>query len=226
MSIQTLKAADGHELSAYVSAPAGKPRGALVVIQEIFGVNHHIRSVCDCFAAQGWRVISPALFDRVQRGVELGYAENDRTEGRALLGKMQWPLMQMDTQAAIHAVADADKVGVVGYCLGGSLAWMAATRLGGVSAAVAYYGAQIPNHAEEKPRCPVLMHFGAEDQGIPLAGVDKVKEVQANSPGAPVEIHVYPGAGHGFSCDERASFHPVSHELALERTLAFLREHV
>jgi carboxymethylenebutenolidase len=166
------------------------------------------------------------LFDRVQRGVELGYAENDRTEGRALLGKMQWPLMQMDTQAAIHAVADADKVGVVGYCLGGSLAWMAATRLGGVSAAVAYYGAQIPNHAEEKPRCPVLMHFGAEDQGIPLAGVDKVKEVQANSPGAPVEIHVYPGAGHGFSCDERASFRPVSHELALERTLAFLREHV
>jgi carboxymethylenebutenolidase len=226
MPMQTLTAKDGHKLSAYRAEPTGKPRGALVVIQEIFGVNHHIRGVCDRFAAQGWSVISPALFDRVQRDVELGYSEADRTEGRALLGKVQWPQMEMDTQAAIDAVMDGGKVGVVGYCLGGSLAWFAATRLTGASAAVAYYGAQIPNNADEQPKCPVLMHFGAEDQGIPLAGVEKVRAAQAKSPSAAVEIHIYPGAGHGFSCDERGSFNAASHELALARTLEFLRKHV
>jgi carboxymethylenebutenolidase len=219
----TLTAKDGYQLAAYEVLPDGPARGSLVLIQEIFGVNHHIRAVCDRFAAEGYRVVSPALFDRVERDVDLGYSDDDRIKGRALLAKLGWPEMLMDTEAAMQAAAGGGRLGVVGYCLGGSLAWFAATRLAGASAAVCYYGAQIPSFAEEQPKCPVLMHFGEQDQGIPIAGVENVREQQR---GAPVEIYVYPGAGHGFSCDERASFNEASHELAYARTLAFVRKHV
>ena len=217
----TLTAADGHELTAYRADPQGRPRGGLVVVQEIFGVNDHIRKVADDFAAEGYAVIAPAMFDRVQRGVELGYKEADIAEGRAIRGKIADSDALKDIAAAHDAVKATGKVGIVGYCWGGFIAWLAATRLDGFSAAIAYYGGGIGNVAQETPRCPVMMHFGEKDTAIPLADVDKIRAAQKDR----VEIHLYP-AGHGFNCDQRGSFDAPSAQLARERSLAFLRRHV
>ncbi len=217
----TLSASDGHKLSAYRADPGSKPKGGIVVIQEIFGVNSHIREVCDGFAKAGYAALAPALFDRTERGVELGYQPADIEAGRALRGKIAWPEALKDVAAAIPAISDAGKVGIVGYCWGGSVAWRAATQLSGLSAAVGYYGGQIAEFKDEKPKVPVLLHFGETDASIPLADVEKIKAAQ---PGVPV--YVYPGAGHGFSCDHRGSFNKASHELALERTLEFFAKHL
>ena len=217
----TLTASDGHKLSAYRADPAGKPRAGLVVIQEIFGVNSHIREVCDGFAKAGYAAVAPALFDRTKPGVELGYTAPDIEAGRSLRGKISWPDALKDVAAAIAAVKDAGKVGIVGYCWGGSVSWRAATQLSGLSAAVGYYGGQIAEFKDEKAKVPVLLHFGETDASIPLTDVEKIKAAQ---PGVPV--HVYAGAGHGFSCDHRGSFNKASHELALERTLAFFAKHL
>jgi carboxymethylenebutenolidase len=215
-----LTAADGFKVSAYRADPSGTPKGAIVVIQEIFGVNHHIRNVTDKFAAEGYVAIAPALFDRAQRGFEVGYDADSIAKGREMRGKVKDEDMMKDTQAAIDAVAGAGKVAVVGYCLGGTVAYLSATRLNGIAAAVGYYGGGIAAAANEKTKVPVMLHFGDADQGIPLTDVDKIRAAHPEIP-----IHVY-HAGHGFSCDERGSFEPESARLALGRTLDFLGQHL
>ena len=214
-----LQAADGHDLDAYVARPPRRPKAGLVICQEIFGVNGHIRSVADGYAAAGYLVVAPALFDRIRGGIELGYQSDDVTQGRKLRGQITWDQAIADVAATACAAAAAGKVGVVGYCWGGSIAWLAACRLE-IDAAVGYYGGQIYEHRDLTPRCPVLLHFGEQDAAIPL---DQVKAVQAAHPEVPV--HLYP-AGHGFNCDLRGSYHAESAATARERSLAFLRQHL
>ena len=216
----SLTASDGHKLGAYRADPPGKPRGGLVVIQEIFGVNSHIRELCDGFAKDGYAALAPALFDRIRPGIELGYEAKDIAEGRELRTKVAWDDTFKDTAAAIKAVSDAGKVGIVGYCWGGSIAWRAAANLSGLSGAVGYYGGMIAEFKHEKPKIPVLLHFGETDASIPLADVEAVRKIHPQVP-----IYIYP-AGHGFSCDHRASFHRPSHEEALRRTMDFFARYL
>jgi carboxymethylenebutenolidase len=216
-----LTAADGHKFAAYRADPAGKPRGAIVVVQEIFGVNGHMRRVADGFAAQGYLAIAPALFDRTKRGVELGYDADAIAAGRDLRGAVGDPGPLADIQATIVEAAKAGgKIAVVGYCWGGSLAYFSATRLSGIAAAVGYYGGAIAEHASETTKVPVMLHFGETDHGIPMSDVEKVKAAHPE-----IALHVYP-AGHGFNCDERGSYDAQSAATALDRTLGFLRQHV
>ena len=217
----TLSAEDGHQLSAYRATPAGMARGGLVVVQEIFGVNSHIKKVSDGWAADGYVALAPALFDRVERDVETGYGPDDIQRGRELRGKISTDDAVRDVRAAVRELARAGlRTGVVGYCWGGTMAWLAATRIGGLAASVGYYGGGIADTAEESPRCPVMLHFGETDASIPKEHYEKVRRVHPSHP-----LHVYP-AGHGFSCDERGSYEPTSARLARERTLAFFRQHV
>ncbi|MGE5147278.1 MAG: dienelactone hydrolase family protein [Candidatus Eiseniibacteriota bacterium] len=213
-----LTTGDGKTISAYVAEPSGKPKGGLVVIQEIFGVNRHIRNVTDGFAASGYRAVAPAMFDRVKPGVELGYTGDDLAHGRELRSKLSWDDVMADLKAGVEEAKKAGKIGVVGYCFGGTVAWLAATRLGIPS--VGYYGGGIAGFANEQPKAPVMLHFGEKDAHIPLTDVEKVRAAHPKVP-----IHVYK-AGHGFSCDERADFDKASHEAALKRTLAFFAEYV
>ncbi len=217
----TLTAEDGHTLAGYRVAPKGTPRGGLVVVQEIFGVNSHIKRVCDGFAADGYVALAPAIFDRVERDFAIGYKPEDIERGRNVRGKIPLEDAVKDVRAAVKALgAERLKVGVVGYCFGGTLAWLAATRIDGVACAVGYYGGGIADAAGEKPRCPVLLHFGETDQSIPP---DHHARVRAAHPDLP--MHLYP-AGHGFNCDERASYHEPSATLARKRTLEFLAKHL
>ncbi len=216
VDIETL---DDNELTGYRVEPEGEPIGALVVIQEIFGVNAHIREVCDSFAKDGYLVLAPAMFNRVGPDIELGYTPEDVEKGREIRAKIDHEEAVRDMEAAVNALK-GHRIGVVGYCWGGSLAWNAATRLDDISAAVGFYGGMIPDMVDEHPRHPVMLHFGETDQSIPIEGVEKIK---AAHPGIP--IHIYP-AGHGFSCDHRGSYHAESASLARERTLAFFAEHV
>jgi carboxymethylenebutenolidase len=215
-----LTAADGFGLSAYRAEPKGTRRGGLVVAQEIFGVNSHIRSVCDGFAADGYVAIAPALFDRYERGLDIGYTPDDIARGRELKGRAQIDAAMRDVAAARDAVASAGKVAVIGYCWGGFVAWMAASRLEGFACAIPYYGGGMLDAIGERPRCPVLAHFGERDAMIP---VDGVRKLAAAHPDA--QVHIY-AADHGFNCDQRASFDATAAKLARERTLEFLRRHV
>ena len=216
-----LTASDGFRLKAYRAEPSGTPKGAIIVIQEIFGVNGHIQRVADGYAQDGYVAIAPALFDRIRPGIELGYQPDDMQKGVAFKGQSTTEAALRDIEAARDAVAEVGPVGVVGYCWGGFLAWLAATRLSGIAAAVSYYGGGIASVADETPRCPVLMHFGERDKHILPEHVEAVRK--AHPTGA--EIHVYP-ADHGFNCDERASYDAASARLALERTRAFFAAHL
>ncbi len=217
-----IKTLDDNDLTGYLAEPEGPPKGGLVVIQEIFGVNSHIREVADGFAKDGYIVLAPAMFNRVGPGIELGYTPEDVEEGREIRAKIDHEDAVRDMTAAVSALAALNDrpIGVVGYCWGGSLAWNAATRLEGVSAAVGYYGGMICGMVDEQPRHPVMLHFGESDQSIAMTDVEKIK---AAHPGIPV--HIYP-AGHGFSCDHRGSYHAESAALARERTVAFFAEHL
>ncbi len=215
----TLTAGDGFVLDAYRADPTGTPRGGLVVIQEIFGVNSHMRGVADAFAADGYAVVAPALFDRAEKGVELGYTPADIEQGRELRAEVGWDAPLLDIAAAIQALGGAGRIGTVGYCWGGSVTWLTATRLD-VAAAVCYYGGQIGDYRDEAASCPVMMHFGETDAGIPLTNVEAVRAAQ---PAA--TVHLYP-AGHGFNCEQRSDYHAKSAALARERTLAFFARHV
>ncbi len=210
-----LTAADGHTLSAYTAGPAGAAK-SLVVVQEIFGVNGHMREVCDAFAAEGYAVVAPALFDRVGPGLELGYTADDVARGRELRGKIGDDAVMHDIAAAAGAVGGSK--GIIGYCWGGSVAWWGSTRSRSFAAAVGWYGGGIAATRTEAPHCPVQLHFGETDASIPMSDVALIREAQ---PG--VEVFVYPGAGHGFGCNERASFDKAAAELAQSRSLAFFR---
>jgi carboxymethylenebutenolidase len=220
MNTVTLKAADGHTLDAYRVEPSAAPRGAFVVIQEIFGVNSHVRSVADGFAAEGWLAIAPAMFDRVERGIELGYTGADIERGREIRSKVTNDAALLDIAAASAAVKSAGKVAVIGYCWGGTLAWLAAGRQRGLAAAVSYYGGGVGELLNLKPQCPVMAHFGDKDASIPVKVADDLKKAHPE-----VEVYVY-AAGHGFNCDQRGSFDPQAAALARERTLKFLKAHV
>jgi len=217
-----LKASDGHELDAYFVESSNPDRGATVLIQEIFGVNSHIRSVADDYAGQGFHVIAPALFDRVQRGLELGYNPPDTAQGMKAAMQIGMDAALRDVAAAISHARDQwreVKVGVLGYCFGGSLAWLAATRLD-PAAAVCYYGGQIAKNAAETPHCPVMMHFGAKD---PHIGPAEIEKVRAAHPELPLFLY---DAGHGFNCDQRKDYEPKSASLARQRTLDFFSNHL
>lgn len=216
-----LRAADGFGTTAYVARPRGKAKGALVVIQEIFGVNRHMRGVADGFARDGYVAIVPALFDRIRPGIQLGYADADIQRGIGLKQASPTEAALLDIAAARDAVKSAGKVGVVGYCWGGFLTWVACTRLKGFAAGVSYYGGGIGGVAAEKPGCPVQFHFGEKDHAIPMTDVAKVGAAGHRR----VEVHVYP-AGHGFNCDERGSFDAASARQARARAIAFFAAHV
>jgi carboxymethylenebutenolidase len=161
-------AADGYGFSIYRAAPAGTARGALVIVQEIFGVNSHIRAVCDDYVAEGYVAVAPALFDRVERGIELGYQADDIAAGRAIREQVSLDHALADVEAAAREIGGAARIGVVGYCWGGTVAWVAATRSRTFAAAISYYGGGVPDLAEEQPNCPVRLHFGEQDHAIPL----------------------------------------------------------
>jgi carboxymethylenebutenolidase len=215
-----LTAADGHKLSAYRAEPAGKPRGALIVIMEIFGVNSHIRAVADDYAKEGYLAIAPAMFDRVQRGLDIGYTPADIEIGRGAMQKMKLDDAIKDVAAALADVKTAGKVGIVGYCWGGTVSWKSASSVDGLSCAIAYYGGGIPGLIGEKPKVPVMFHWGETDQSIPL---EKAKEVAAAHKD---QQHFFYPAGHGFNCDQRGSYNAEASKLAKSRSLEFLRKHV
>ncbi len=222
MPSRQLTASDGFSFGAYEALPTGTAKGAVVVIQEIFGVNRHIRNVADGYAKDGYAAIAPQIFDRVERNVELGYT--DQTEFQKGIKLAFQDLKRehclLDLQAAIEAAAKYGKVGVVGYCFGGLMTWLSACELKGVTAASAYYGGGIAKEATRSAKCPVIMHFGERDMHIPMTDVETIHKAQPN-----VEIFIYP-ADHGFNCDERGSYDANSAKLAKERTLAFFGKHV
>jgi carboxymethylenebutenolidase len=216
-----IKAADGHAFAAYLAEPAGKPKGGLIVVQEIFGVNKHMRKVTDEYAADGYLAISPAYYDRVQRNFEVGYDPDDIKAGGAIRAQLNWDNTLADTRAALDRVKSAGKVAITGYCWGGTVAWLAASKVDGLACAIPYYGGGIPDLINDKPRVPTLCHFGELDKS---PSPEKAKEVLARHP--EVQAHFYPGAGHGFNCDERGSYNPEASKLARQRTLEFLKKHV
>jgi carboxymethylenebutenolidase len=216
-----LTASDHFQLGGYRADPATAPKGAVVVIQEIFGVNHHIRSICDRLAAEGYVAVAPAIFDRLEPNFQSGYSPDEIAVARKFVANPDYPAMLRDTQAAIDAVRDVGPVGIVGFCLGGSIAYAAATKLSGLSAAIGYYGGTIVRFADDKPEVPTQLHFGEKDAGIPLSDVDTIRAKRPD-----VEIHVYPGAQHGFSCDERPSFDKASADIAWPRSLKFFAKHM
>lgn len=213
-------AADGHAFRTYVSEPAGEARGAVIVLQEIFGINHHIRAVTDRIAAEGYRGFAPDLFARGGRDIELGYEAADGAEGRRIRMAIPLEATMADMAATLALARQNEPVAVIGFCWGGSLAYLAACRLAGLNAAIGYYGGMIVDHIDEKPQCPVELHFGRNDPHIPLTGVARIQQAYPAMP-----IHLYE-AGHGFHCDERKDFHSASATLAWQRSMTFLNDHM
>jgi carboxymethylenebutenolidase len=218
----SLTSADKFQLGAYRADPAGPAKAGMVVIQEIFGVNHHIRAVCDRLAGEGYAAVAPALFDRQVNDFQSGYSPDEIAEARKFVANPDWATMLRDTQAAIDELKGVGPVGIVGFCMGGTIAFLAACRLSGLAAAVCYYGGQIAKNADEKPKIPTLMHFGDKDASIPMSDVELIKSKRAGD----CEIHVYTDAAHGFHCDERGSFHEPSAKLAWQRTMEFLKKYL
>jgi carboxymethylenebutenolidase len=218
-----LAASDGHTFRAYRAAPAARARGGLVVLPEIFGVNDHIRAVVDGYAADGYLAIGPQLFDRVERDFECGYERADVARARPLMERMLaggWDAVMRDVAAAVAEVASAGKVGVVGYCWGGSAAFVSAARTDGVSAAICYYGSLIPKLLAEVPRVPVQLHWGESDASLPAEARSAVERAVPTA-----ESFTY-AAGHGFNCDARAAFDATAARVARDRAVAFLRANV
>ena len=216
-----IKMQDGFELSAYRSVPSAASKGVVVVIQEIFGVNAHIREVADGYAAQGYSAIAPALFDRIERDIELGYAEADMGKGIELAFQgLEMAQTMQDLQSVVDYGAAQGAVGVVGFCFGGLLTYLSACQLKGVVAASSYYGGGIAGVLDHQPKCPLIMHFGELDAHIPMTDVDRIKEAYPLIP-----VHVY-DADHGFNCDHRVSYSEQAAELALQRTLAHFDQHL
>jgi len=218
--LTTIMARDGHEFQAWLVAAPGRPRGAVVVLQEIFGVNGHIRAVTDAFAAAGYTAIAPSLFDRVRRGIELGYSREEQQQGAGYRAQIAPEAVLRDIAAAAAVVRHSGRTGVVGYCWGGSLAYRAACELP-LAAAVVYYGKVGEELLERKPRCPVMYHYGSADKSIPLSDVERIRAAQ---PAAP--LYVYEGAGHGFNCEQRDAYDAEAAALARTRTLDFFGRYI
>jgi carboxymethylenebutenolidase len=217
--LTTLMARDGHEFNAWLAAPKGPARGAIVVAQEIFGVNRYVRAVADGFAAAGYVAIAPCLFDRIRRGIELGYGEPEVQQGRGYRLQIPKEKTILDLTASINVVRHAGRVAVVGYCWGGTLAYLAACELP-VACAVAYYGGQIKDHLGKSPRRPVMYHFGELDLHIPPGDIERIRAADPTG-----VFHLYP-AGHGFDCEERSTYDAASSALARERSREFLTAHL
>jgi carboxymethylenebutenolidase len=215
----TIMARDGHEFRAYLAAPAGTPRGAVVVIQEIFGVNAHMRAVTDSYAAEGYVAIAPCLFDRVRRGIELVYTPEDRQEGMGYVKQLKPEQTLKDVSAAFTIVKHAGRVGMVGFCWGGRITYQSACELP-LACGVVYYGGGITQILDKKPRCPVMYHFGERDQHITQDDIAKIRAAHPEG-----IFHIYP-ADHGFNRDVGASYDAASAALARKRTLEFLAERV
>lgn len=216
-----LTASDGFQFGCYRADPTGAPKGAIVVIQEIFGVNNHIRSICDRLAKEGYVALAPSIFDRTEPDFQCGYSPDEIQNALKFVGNPDWAAYLRDTQAAIDAAEPAGPVGIIGFCLGGVIAYLAAARLTGVSAAVGYYGGGIVHFADEQPKVPTQLHFGEKDAHIPLTDVGTIKAKQPD-----VEVFTYPGADHGFHCDARASYHKASSDIAWPRSLGFFAKHL
>jgi carboxymethylenebutenolidase len=214
--IVTLEASDGHKFNAFKTIPAGKAKGGIVIIQEIFGVNSHIQDVCNRFSELGFVAIAPALFDRIGSNITLGYAADDVKQGIKYKMRIDDHAALMDIDASAKAIADAGAVSTIGYCWGGTLAFLCACHLESIEKAVGYYGGQISQYLQLTPIKPVMLHFGDQDTSIPMKTVDEIMTALSNTP-----VYVYQ-AGHGFNCDQRASYDAASAKLALERTLNFL----
>ncbi len=212
-----LMAKDGHSCDAYRVTPKEPAKAGLLVIQEIFGVNDHIQSVCDSYAEKGYLVIAPSIFDRIERNVRLAYTAESVVIGRGLKEEIGWDLPLQDIDAGLSILRkelnEGAKLGVIGYCFGGTLAWLSSCRLG-IDCAIGYYGGQINQYLEETPTVPTMLHFGTEDEGIPPSVVKSIREVANKG----VSIFEYDGAGHGFNCDARADYHSESAALARERS--------
>ena len=217
----TLTAADQHRLGAYRADPKGAAKGGIVVIQEIFGVNRHIRAVCDRLANEGYAAVAPALFDRTEPNFECGYTPDEIANARKFVANPDFPAMLRDTQAAIDELKKDGAVGILGFCMGGTIAFLAAAEATGLSAAVCYYGGHIIKMVDKTPKCPTQMHFGEKDASIPMSDVETIKKKHPQC-----EIFVYPDAGHGFNCDERGSYNADATKLAWQRSVEFLRKHV
>ena len=216
-----LTGADGFTFSAYLANPSGEPKGRVVVIQEIFGVNSHIREVCDGYAEAGYVALAPALFDRVGPGIELGYEGDDMTRGVEIaMGKLEMPNTLSDVQAAIDYLAKDGKVGVVGYCFGGLLTWLSAAGANNVACASGYYGGGIAQSIDQTPKVPTILHFGELDAHIPMLDVNAIINAHPK-----ITVYTY-DADHGFNCDHRASYNESASTLAQHRTLEFFEEHL
>lgn len=217
----SLTAADGHALDAYKAEPGGAAKGGLVVIQEIFGVNSQIRETVDYFAGQGYTAIAPALFDRVEKGIELGYNENDFAVGRETRGKITDEWITSDVGAAVADVSSAGKVSVIGFCFGGYATYVAACTVDGVSAAMPFYGGGIAAKVGDmQPKCPTQFHFGDKDAAIPLDDLQKIKDALQDSP-----LYVYDDSGHGFTCSDRDSYNAGATERAYARAFDWMSQH-
>ena len=216
-----VKAEDGFEMDAYLALPGGKPKGGVIVVQEIFGVNSHIRADTDRFAKAGYAALAPAMFDRIQKNVDLGYDAAGIEAGRGIVTQVNWADVEKDLRAASDALKQYGKVGLVGYCWGGSVAWVSTIRDCGVDCASGYYGGRVVDFVAETPKVPVILHFGDKDKGIPIADVEKIK---AAHPAVPV--YRYAEADHGFHCDQRASYHAESDKISTTRTMDFFQKHI
>jgi carboxymethylenebutenolidase len=211
-----LEAKDGHALDAYLAEPKGQPKGGIVVVQEIFGVTDHIKRVADQYAAEGYKAIAPAMFDRIKPGITLPYSEIQ--QGIAYMQQLKWPDTLADVDAAADAVREAGSASIVGFCWGGTVVHVAASALD-LDAAVSYYGGGVAKNLDKQPQCPIIYHFGDQDHSIPVSDIEKIRKAY---PGA--VVHVYKGAQHGFNCDERGSYSAADARLAFGRSTAFLRE--
>lgn len=213
-----IEAPDGHVFDCWQVTRAGaQAHGAIVVLQEIFGVNAHVRSLCARLAEAGYDTYAPALFDRLQPGLQSGYSPDEVAAALKLLPVVDWTLMVADTLATVrHARQQSRPVALMGFCLGASVAYLAAQAEPGIAAVVGYYGGQIARHLDRPPHSPTLLHYGQTDHTIPMADVERIRSQRPEC-----ELHVY-AAGHGFNCDERASYEPQAAALAWQRSMQFL----
>ena len=216
-----LTAGDGHTFSAYRADPPDAPKGAVVVLQEVFGVNRHIKQIVDAFAAKGYVAIAPSLFDSARPGIELGYDEGGLAEGIALVRQVGNERALAEIQAAVDSVKAAGKVAVVGYCWGGYLAYAAGNMVNGLACAVGYYGGGIVDDYGAKRKVPTLLHFGENDPMIPLEAMSQFRAYRPD-----VSVFSYPDASHGFNCGERDSYQKEAAQKAFERTASWISQYV